>query len=195
MTGWPSRSPGTCRPNRSPERGKAGPVNLKKLASQAMGSRYQMVADGKQVFLVDLKNGRVWRYFHNTKEAGFSMEDEGFLPIGPVLRRPEALHRLGDRAAPRRPGEFPPNRRRRGSSRNEPGVAAGPGLGRVHPGGSLALGADAAVGAGAQVLAGRTGPAPVAGAGSAPGRTVPGSENRQPGPGLRPVSARPGPVY
>ena len=65
-----------------PGEGKGGPVHLKKLASQAMGSRYQMVADGKQVFLVDLTNGRVWRYFHNTKEAGFSMEDEGFLPIG-----------------------------------------------------------------------------------------------------------------
>lgn len=61
--------------------GKGEPVNLKKMASQAMGSRYQMVADGKQVFLVDLKNGRVWRYFHQTKEAGFSKEDEGFLPI------------------------------------------------------------------------------------------------------------------
>jgi len=61
--------------------GKGGPVNLKKLASQAMGSRYQMVADGKQVFLVDLKNGRVWRYFQQTKEAGFSKEDEGFLPM------------------------------------------------------------------------------------------------------------------
>lgn len=60
---------------------KGGPVSLKKLASQAMGSRYQMVADGKQVFLVDLTNGRVWRYFHNTKEAGFSKEDEGFLPM------------------------------------------------------------------------------------------------------------------
>jgi hypothetical protein len=33
------------------------------------------------VFLVDLQNGRVWRYFHNTKEAGFSKEDEGFLPM------------------------------------------------------------------------------------------------------------------
>jgi hypothetical protein len=62
--------------------GKAGPASLKKLASQAMGARYQMVADGKQVFLVDLANGRVWRYFHHTKEAGFSVEDEGFLPIG-----------------------------------------------------------------------------------------------------------------
>jgi hypothetical protein len=60
---------------------KGGPVHLKKLAAQALGSRFQMVADGKQVFLVDLKNGRVWRYFHNTKEAGFSREDEGCLPI------------------------------------------------------------------------------------------------------------------
>ena len=64
-----------------PGGGKGGPVSLKKMASQAMGSRYQMVADGKQVFLVDLANGRVWRYFHNTKEGGFSQEDEGFLPI------------------------------------------------------------------------------------------------------------------
>jgi hypothetical protein len=60
---------------------KSGPGSFKKLPSQAMGSRYQMVTDGKQVFLVDLTNGRVWRYFHNTKEAGFSKEDEGFLPM------------------------------------------------------------------------------------------------------------------
>jgi hypothetical protein len=66
----------------APGEEKGGPVNLKKLPSQVAGSRYQMVADGKQVFLVDLKNGRVWRYFHQTKEAGFSKEDEGFLPIG-----------------------------------------------------------------------------------------------------------------
>jgi hypothetical protein len=51
------------------------------MASQAVGSRFQMVADGKQIFLVDLKDGRVWRYFHNTKEGGFSKEDEGFLPM------------------------------------------------------------------------------------------------------------------
>jgi len=60
---------------------KGGPGTLKKLSSQAMGSRYQMVTDGKQMFLVDLQNGRVWRYFHNTKEAGFDKEDEGFLPM------------------------------------------------------------------------------------------------------------------
>jgi hypothetical protein len=64
-----------------PGEAKGGPVSFKKMASQAMGPRFQMVADGKQVFLVDLKDGRVWRYFHNTKEGGFSKEDEGFLPI------------------------------------------------------------------------------------------------------------------
>jgi hypothetical protein len=60
---------------------KGEPGSLKKLPSQALGSRFQMVSDGKQVFLADLKNGRVWRYFHNTKETGFSKEDEGFLPM------------------------------------------------------------------------------------------------------------------
>lgn len=65
-----------------PGEGKGGAEGFKKLAPQAMMSRYQMVTDGKQMFLVDLQNGRVWRYFHNTKEAGFSKEDEGFLPIG-----------------------------------------------------------------------------------------------------------------
>jgi hypothetical protein len=57
------------------------PPKPDKLASQAMGSHFQMVADGKQVFVVDLKNGRAWRYYHQTKEQGFSRVDEGFLPI------------------------------------------------------------------------------------------------------------------
>ena len=60
---------------------KGGALSLQKLPSQALGSRFQMVADGKQIFLVDLKNGRVWRYYHQTKEEGFGKEDEGFLPI------------------------------------------------------------------------------------------------------------------
>jgi hypothetical protein len=60
---------------------KGGALHLKKSASQATGSHFQMVTDGKQVFVVDLKSGRVWRYFHQTKEEGFSREDEGFLPI------------------------------------------------------------------------------------------------------------------
>jgi hypothetical protein len=60
---------------------QGGALNLNKLASQATGSRFQMVTDGKQIFVLDLQNGRVWRYFHQTKEEGFSREDEGFLPI------------------------------------------------------------------------------------------------------------------
>ena len=64
-----------------PGEAKGGALNLKKLASQAVGSRFQMVADGNQVFMVDLKNGRVWRYFHETKEGGAVKEDEGFLPM------------------------------------------------------------------------------------------------------------------
>ena len=64
-----------------PGEAKGSALNLKKLVSQAAGARFQMVADGKQVFVVDLKSGRAWRYFHQTKEEGFSREDEGFLPI------------------------------------------------------------------------------------------------------------------
>lgn len=60
---------------------KGGALHLKKSAFPAAGSHFQMVTDGKQVFVVDLKSGRVWRYFHQTKEEGFSREDEGFLPI------------------------------------------------------------------------------------------------------------------
>jgi hypothetical protein len=60
---------------------KGGSLHLKKSASQATGSRFQMLTDGKQVFVVDLQAGRVWRYFHQTKEEGFSREDEGFLPV------------------------------------------------------------------------------------------------------------------
>jgi len=64
-----------------PEGVKGVPGGLKKMPSQALGPRFQMVTDDKQIFLVDLRNGRVWRYFHNTKEAGFDKEDEGFLPM------------------------------------------------------------------------------------------------------------------
>jgi hypothetical protein len=60
---------------------KPGPAGLKTIGSQALGPRFQMVTDGKQVFLADLKEGRVWRYYHQTKETGASREDEGFLPI------------------------------------------------------------------------------------------------------------------
>jgi len=87
--------------------GRGGPVNLKKLASQAMGARYQMVADGKQVFLVDLTNGRVWRYFHHTKEAGFGMEDEGFLPM-PMFYAGKKHYTASEiEPPPGVPGDFP----------------------------------------------------------------------------------------
>jgi hypothetical protein len=45
------------------------------------GQRYQLVTDGKNILLADLKTGRVWRYYHHTREGGFAREDEGFLPL------------------------------------------------------------------------------------------------------------------
>jgi hypothetical protein len=63
------------------EVGKAGP-ELKATAPVAAGSRYQLMSDGKQVFLADLQQGRIWRYFKHTKEGGFAKEEEGFMPLG-----------------------------------------------------------------------------------------------------------------
>ncbi|MBM4286255.1 MAG: hypothetical protein FJ128_13580 [Deltaproteobacteria bacterium] len=62
------------------EAGKSG-AELKAGPPQALGSRFQLVADGKQVFLADLQHGRVWRYFKHTKEGGYAKEEEGFLPM------------------------------------------------------------------------------------------------------------------
>jgi len=62
------------------EVGKDGP-ELKAAAPVAVGPRYQLVSDGKQVFLADLQQGRVWRYFKLTKEGGSAKEEEGFLPL------------------------------------------------------------------------------------------------------------------
>lgn len=45
------------------------------------GLRYQTVTDGKNILLADLKEGRVWRYYHHTREGGFAREDEGFVPL------------------------------------------------------------------------------------------------------------------
>ncbi len=54
-------------------------LNLKEAADlQTQRSRFQMLNDGKQVFLADLKEGRVWRYFHLTRD---SREEEGFLAV------------------------------------------------------------------------------------------------------------------
>jgi hypothetical protein len=87
---------------------KGGSGSLKKLPTQALGSRFQMVTDGKQVFLADLKNGRVWRYFHNTKETGFSKEDEGFLPM-PLYYAGQKHYAASEIEAPPAPPEGAPH--------------------------------------------------------------------------------------
>jgi hypothetical protein len=63
------------------EVGKGGPADLKGVPFQALGLRFQLVADGKQLFLADLKEGRVWRYFQHAREGTLGREDEGFLPL------------------------------------------------------------------------------------------------------------------
>lgn len=61
-------------PDKTTAAGKAGLAMLP-------GLRYQVVTDGKNILLADLKEGRVWRYYHHTREGGFAREDEGFLPV------------------------------------------------------------------------------------------------------------------
>lgn len=61
--------------------GQEGRADLKAPPSQALGSRYQLVGDGKQIFLADLKEGRVWRYFYYGREGSARSEEEGFLPL------------------------------------------------------------------------------------------------------------------
>lgn len=61
--------------------GQPGGAELSALPSQALGSRYQLVGDGKQIFLADLKEGRVWRYYHYGREGSAKSEEEGFLPL------------------------------------------------------------------------------------------------------------------
>ncbi len=51
------------------------------MAPLASGWRYHVVSDGKQVFLADLKEGRVWRYFQQNREGGLGKTDEGLLPL------------------------------------------------------------------------------------------------------------------
>lgn len=62
-------------PDKAAAAGKAGS------AAMLPGLRYQVVTDGKNILLADLKEGRVWRYYHHTREGGFAREDEGFLPV------------------------------------------------------------------------------------------------------------------
>jgi len=59
---------------------KAGAA-LKAAGSPVPGLRYQLVTDGKDTFLADLKEGRVWRHFRHTREGGQQKDEEGFLPL------------------------------------------------------------------------------------------------------------------
>jgi hypothetical protein len=93
---------------RPPVEVKGSSLNLSRLPSQAVGPRFQMVADGKQVFLVDLQNGRVWRYFHQTKAEGFSQEDEGFLPMAMYYAGKKHYSAAEIEPPPGSPGNPPP---------------------------------------------------------------------------------------
>ena len=57
------------------------PLALQGVRGSAWGGRYQVVTDGKETFLADLKEGRVWRYFRHTREGGYLKDEEGFLPL------------------------------------------------------------------------------------------------------------------
>ena len=63
------------------EPGSKSTLEMKSFSPQAAGARYQVVTDGKQTFLADLKEGRVWRYFHYSRDDGHLKEEEGFLPL------------------------------------------------------------------------------------------------------------------
>jgi hypothetical protein len=63
------------------EMGNKGPMALKPSGAPGPGARYQMVTDGKQTLLADLKEGRVWRYFRYSREEGHQRDEEGFLPL------------------------------------------------------------------------------------------------------------------
>ena len=58
-----------------------GKPEMKAIGPLGPGGRFQLVSDGKQTFLADLKEGRVWRYYHYTRDDGHLKEEEGFLPL------------------------------------------------------------------------------------------------------------------
>ncbi len=69
-----------AQPRKIAEVDKTKP-DMKALGPLGPGGRFQLVSDGKQTFLADLKEGRVWRYYHYTREDGHLKEEEGFLPL------------------------------------------------------------------------------------------------------------------
>jgi hypothetical protein len=82
------------------------PADLKAAPSFALGPRFQIVADGKRVFLADLKEGRVWRYYYHSKETGHAKEDEGFLPVA-MFFGGKKYYSAGDIEAAGRAAEAP----------------------------------------------------------------------------------------
>ncbi len=67
--------------SRTGEVGQKGLAPWKGPGVQGLGPRFQLVTDGKDTFLADLKEGRVWRYFRHTREGGQQKDEEGFLPL------------------------------------------------------------------------------------------------------------------
>jgi hypothetical protein len=88
---------------------KGGGAALQGAPAAALGLRYQLVAGGSQTFLADLKEGRVWRYFHHTREGGYAREEEGFLPV-PLYFEGKKHYTAGELDQPQaaKPGEQPP---------------------------------------------------------------------------------------
>ena len=195
MTGWPGDRRGSEDPT-APRRGqRRARESQENWPSQALGPRFQMVADDKQIFLVDLTNGRVWRYFHNTKEAGFTKEDEGFLPM-PLYYAGQKHYAASEIEPPPAPPGSLPHSRAGGEAAAMSrvwrqdlawagyilGVAVLFGLVQQWP-----LVRQSWRGELTAKIEQMRDPAPSA--------RIPGSENRQSGPGLRPVSAGPSPVH
>ncbi|HAY20592.1 MAG TPA: hypothetical protein DCY27_00150, partial [Desulfobacterales bacterium] len=50
---------------------KGSETDLKGAPSRALGTRFQLVAEGGKTFMADLQTGRVWRYFHYGKAEGW----------------------------------------------------------------------------------------------------------------------------
>ncbi len=53
----------------------------KAATAKIQGSRFMMLAEGGRTFMADLKEGRIWRYFHHTREEGWARDEEGFAPL------------------------------------------------------------------------------------------------------------------
>jgi hypothetical protein len=87
---------------------KGGGAHLLGAPFSAVGLRYQLISDGRHTFLGDLKEGRVWRYYHHTKEGGYAREEEGFTPV-PLYSGGKEYYTARDMdQSPAKPGEVKP---------------------------------------------------------------------------------------